>query len=317
MMGETREKVETDTAKLLSQGVETEALSAEEVQKLFPSLSTCAAPFDMTGEIEHVCEQGEAFLYEVTSGYADPVGANQDLIEATNNVGGSVRFGSEVVEILSEGDRVVGVKTSDGDEFYSDLVINSAGPWCNGLNELAGVEHRWTLTPTRIQTVYRPWPDSLGSLPTCADGMTGIYFRPESAGQQVLVGSVIAEDEEEIVSDPDDFKTSPDSDFVQMKMAMFHHRIPGLEARGDLSGIAGLYTINREDVHPILGPIGRDGFWVANGFSGHGFKLAPAVGSMIAQAFTDSRLDDDTDVPFDFFSVDRSPINTESKSVLA
>ena len=83
------------------------------------------------------------------------------------------------------------------------------------------------------------------------------------------------------------------------------------------SGIAGLYTINREDVHPVLGPSGVPGFWVANGFSGHGFKLAPAVGSLIAQAITGSRLEEDVDVPLDFLSIDRAPISVAAKSVLA
>ncbi len=181
-------------------------------------------------------------------------------------------------------ERVTGVTLADGTTISADLVVNAAGPWCNRLNELAGVDLRWTLTPTRVQTVYRSWPSELGRLPIGADVSTGIYFRPESGGQQVLVGSVLAEDEEEIVADPDDFKRVPDADFTEMKLAAFHHRIPGLEPRGEISGIAGLYTINREDVHPVVGPTGRDGFWVANGFSGHGFKLAPAIGSMVAQA---------------------------------
>lgn len=317
MMGESRKKVETDTAKLISQGVETRALSAEDVETMFPAISTCAAPFDLTGETEHVCEPGEAYLFEVTSGYADPVGANQDLIEATTNVGGDVRFRSQVRELIGSGDRISGVATANGDKYSADLVINAAGPWCNKLNELAGVNLAWTLTPTRIQTVYRPWPEELGRLPVGADSSTGIYFRPESGGQQVMVGSVLAEDEEEIVSDPDQFKNVPDVDFVQMKMASFHHRIPALEPRGELSGIAGLYTINREDVHPILGPVGKDGFWVANGFSGHGFKLAPAIGSMMAQEYTDVTLENDTDVPMSFFAADRTPIDVEAKSVLA
>lgn len=185
------------------------------------------------------------------------------------------------------------------------------------MNSMAGVDLRWTLTPTRIQTVYRSWPADLGPLPVGADANTGIYFRPESGGRQVLVGSVLAEDEEEVVADPDEFKRSPDADFTQMKLAAFHHRVPGLAARGDVSGIAGLYTINREDVHPVVGPTGLDGFWVANGFSGHGFKLAPAIGSMVAQTFTGQSDDFDTDVPIDFFSVDRAPIIVESLSVLA
>lgn len=317
MMGETKQKVEADTAKLISQGVETEALTAEDVEYMFPAISTCVAPFDLTGEIEHVCKPGEAYLYEVTSGYADPVSANQDLVEATRSVGGDVRFRSLVTEVMSTGERVSGVRTSDGDTYESDLVVNAAGPWCNALNKLADVDLQWTLTPTRIQTVYRQWREELGRLPIGIDSSTGIYFRPESGGQQVMVGSVIAEDEEEIVPNPDNFKKVPDVDFTQMKMASFHHRIPALEAKGELSGVAGLYMINREDVHPILGPVGRDGFWVANGFSGHGFKLAPAVGSMVARAYSGITLDHDTDVPMPFFAADRDPIDVEAKSVLA
>lgn len=317
MMGESQEKVDVDAAKLVSQGVAAEALGPDDVTRLFPSVSTCAEPFDMTGEVEHVCRPGEAFLFESRGGYADPVGANQDLIEATRARGGEVRFNSPVAGVLKSGDSVTGVRFADGSTISAGLVINAAGPWCNGLNASAGAELRWTLTPTRIQTVYRPWPRELGTLPAAADGTTGIYFRPESGSQQLLVGSVLAEDEEEVVDSPDDFKRTPDVDFTQMKLAAFHHRIPSLEARGDVSGIAGLYTINREDVHPIVGPTVVDGFWVANGFSGHGFKLAPAVGSMVAQSISGERTEFDTDVPMDFFAVDREPIDVATKNVLA
>jgi glycine/D-amino acid oxidase-like deaminating enzyme len=317
MMGESREKVDRDAAQLLSQGVDAETLGPEDVTRLFPAVSNCTEPLDMSGDIDHVCRPGEAFLYEPGGGYADPVGANQDLIEATRARGGEVRFKSQVVDVLREGDRVTGVKLADGTSISAGLVINAAGPWCNVLNGIAGADIRWTLTPTRIQTVYRPWPESLGQLPIGLDETTGIYFRPESAGQQIMVGSVTAEDEQEIIADPDNFKRVPDADYTQLKLAAFHHRIPSLEPRGQVTGIAGLYTINREDVHPIVGPSGVDGFWVANGFSGHGFKLAPAIGSMVAQAISGERTDFDTDIPIDFFSVDREPIDVSVKSVLA
>ena len=317
MMGETTEKVEGDTARLLSQGVDAEALGPEDVTGLFPAVSNCAEPFDLTGEVEHICRPGEAFLYEPRGGYADPVGANEDLIQATRARGGEVRFNSQVMGFLRDGERVTGVTLSDGSSISADLVINAAGPWCNTLNEMAGADIRWTLTPTRIQTVYRPWPEDLGALPVGMDAVMGVYFRPESAGRQIMVGSVIAEDEEEIIEDPDDFKRVPDAEYTQMKLAAFHHRIPSLEPRGQVTGIAGLYTINREDVHPIVGPTGIDGFWVANGFRGHGFKLAPAIGSMIAQAVSGEQTGFDTDVPMGFFAVDREPIDVDVKSVLA
>ena len=114
----------------------------------------------------------------------------------------------------------------------------------------------------------------------------GIYFRTQNNGQQLVVGSVREEDETEVVADPDDFQTETDDDFEVRILHALHHRLPALAYRGQVRGYCGLYTTNREDVHPVLGPTELDGFWVANGFSGHGFKLAPAIGSMLAQALT-------------------------------
>jgi glycine/D-amino acid oxidase-like deaminating enzyme len=317
LMGESRDAVGADADKLTGEGVKAESIGPTDVTDLFPSLSTCAVPFDLTGEIEHVCAPGEAFLYESLGGYVDPVGANQDLIEAARRHGGSIEFNSQVTGVMRENGRVTGVELSDGTSISAGLVVNAAGPWCNQLNAMAGANLRWTLTPTRIQTVYRSWPADLGPIPVGADATTGIYFRPETGGQQVLIGSVLAEDEEEVVDDPDHFKRVPDAMFTEMKLAALHHRIPGLEARGGVSGVAGLYTINREDVHPVVGPSGVDGFWVANGFSGHGFKLAPSIGSMLAQAYTGHSMEFDTDVPMSFLAVDREPIDVAVKNVLA
>lgn len=317
LMGEPVDKVEADAAKLRSQDVPARALGPDEVTSMFPALSTCGVPFDLYDPDQHVCVPGDAFLFETDGGYADPVGANQDLIEAARGRGVVVEFDSQVTAVLEVKGRVTGVRLSDGSEISAGLVINASGPWCNRLNEMAGAELRWTLTPTRVQTVYRTWPPELGPIPVVADNSTGIYFRPQSGGQQVILGSVLAEDEEEIVDDPDEFKRVPDAEFSEIKLAAFQHRVPTLATRGQVSGVAGLYTINREDVHPVVGPTGVDGFWVANGFSGHGFKLAPAVGSMVAQAYTGRSMVFDTDVPMSFFSVDREPIEIAVRSVLA
>lgn len=56
---------------------------------------------------------------------------------------------------------------------------------------------------------------------------------------------------------------------------------------------------------------------MANGFSGHGFELAPAVGSMVARALTGEGASFDTEVPLDLLSVERAPLRVRSRSVLA
>jgi glycine/D-amino acid oxidase-like deaminating enzyme len=166
--------------------------------------------------------------------------------------------------------------------------------------------------------MYRDRPEALeGHIPVTADMAGGIYFRTQNNGQQLVIGSVREDDEREAVADPDDFRTQTDDDFEVLNLHVLHHRLPALPYSGRVRGYCGLYTTNREDVHPILGPTEIDGYWVANGFSGHGFKLAPAIGSMLATALTGETRDFDTDVPLSFLAVDRRPIGVASKNVLA
>ncbi|MDH5373662.1 MAG: FAD-binding oxidoreductase [Acidimicrobiia bacterium] len=317
LLNEDRGQLEAERDRLAEAGVSISLLSADQVSERFPSLSTCIELFDLTGEVEHVCRPIELAVFEDDAGFADPSAANADLVEATRSCGGSVRFRTAVTGIRKEGGRVVGVELADGSSIDAGLVINAAGPWCNRLNELAGLDLAWPLQPTRVQVAYRDWPAGLGSLPIVVEASTGIYFRPDAAGSRILFGSVLEEDEQELVEDPDNFKTGADAAFRDLKIHGLHHRIPGLPHRGGVTGIAGLYTINRTDVHPIVGPSGMDGYWLANGLSGHGFKLAPMIGSMVAQAITGERVPFDTDVPMSLLAVDRDPIEVASKSVLA
>jgi sarcosine oxidase, subunit beta len=145
----------------------------------------------------------------------------------------------------------------------------------------------------------------------------GIYFRPQNRGQQILIGSVLEEDEREKVADPDAFATYVDDEFVHAKLHALQHRLRLGDIRGQVRGYSGLYTINRADMHPIVGATPVPGLYVANGCSGHGFKLAPAIGSLLAQAITGARRDFDTDVDPGFLAYSRDPIPLASMSVLA
>jgi sarcosine oxidase, subunit beta len=54
--------------------------------------------------------------------------------------------------------------------------------------------------------------------------------------------------------------------------------------------VEGFYDVT-PDHHPILGSVdGLDGLWLAVGFSGHGFMMAPAVGRRIAAAVAGEQL---------------------------
>ena len=64
--------------------------------------------------------------------------------------------------------------------------------------------------------------------------------------------------------------------------------------------VTGLYD-STPDHQPLIGSV-DDGLWVAAGFSGHGFMLAPAIGRRVAAAVTGERVDD----LLDAFAPDRS-----------
>ncbi len=323
MMGETAAQIEESRARMAGLGIAVEVLGPDQVRERFPALNACNRPFDLTGEIEHECADHPAFLFEDESGFFDPVSATQDLLEAVRREGVDVRLRTKVVAIDTAGGRVNGVELADGSRIDAPVVINAAGPWAPQVARMAGFDYKtygWTIHPIRAQVIYREWPREAvpGPIPVVADSSGGVYFRPEAGGQQILVGSIREEDEREVVPDPDHFNGNIDAAFRDVKIHALHHRIPSLPYRGQITGVAGMYDMNVEDVHPVIGRTALEGFIVVNGFSGHGFKESPSVGSMLARHLTGAPADEwDTEAPIEFFSIDRAPIELTEKAVLA
>src|SRR5262249_1286068 len=111
------------------------------------------------------------------------------------------------------------------------------------------------------------------------DFVTNIYTRPEM-GEHILVGGL--EPEEALdVADPDHYREGVSLDESTDALARVAHRFPVLAEGRIARGYAGCFDIT-PDWHPILRRIGPEGHCVAAGFSGHGFKLSPAVGHMMA-----------------------------------
>ena len=318
MPGEDTQWSDQEQVRLKSLGVASEVLDDRDLADRFPALNPCVLAPDVETGADHVCKGGGRHLLEIHGGYVDPMFAAQDLLEACRGNGVEVKFRAGVKNIELSSNRVAGVSLFDDTFIPSGLVINAAGPWCNDFFETIGLSLSWDLAPVRIQVLYLDRPKTLaGDIPTTADLAAGIYFRTQNRGQQLIVSSILEEDEREVVDDPDDFNRLTDDEFELKKLHCLHHRLPALPYKGKIRGYSGLYTINRNDVHPVLGPTEIDGFLVANGFSGHGFKLAPAVGSMLAQSITGVGDEFDTDVPMKLFSINRKPFAMDTLSVVA
>jgi len=85
-------------------------------------------------------------------------------------------------------------------------------------------------------------------------------------------------------------KTMPRHEFVESLPAAtvrdlrtrLAKRFPRMSDAQPRGGWAGAYDVT-PDSYPILDRVGPDGLFVAVGFSGHGFKLSPEVGRLLAE----------------------------------
>ncbi len=322
MPGDDANWADSEHARLAALGISTCVLSDTDLNERFPALNPCVhMPDTITGE-EHRCQGGSRHLLELGGGYFDPVSALEDLAEACRREGVLLQFNREVTEIRSSSGQVSGVKLAGGEGVATGVVINASGPWCNSLISQTGITWPWRLVPTRVQVLYLDRPEAvLGNLPVTVDVPGGLYFRLQNRGQQVVVGSTLEKDEREVVDEVDQFNRFVDEPFQQAKLHALHHRIPSWPYRGQVRGYCGLYTVNRIDMHPVVGETELKGFWAANGFSGHGFKLAPAIGSLLARQLTGEKgsfsRKFESEIDPAFLAVNRNPLHLARMNVLA
>src|SRR5207248_381822 len=123
------------------------------------------------------------------------------------------------------------------------------------------------------------------SHPVVADLPGGFYCRPDPVGR-TLVGTLDVSDDE-VINDPDHYEDGASSAFIGWCRQAVSRRIPPMDRAFNRGGYSGLYTLT-PDSHSILGqaPAIR-GLFLAVGFSGHGFKLSPAVGRGLTELITD------------------------------
>jgi sarcosine oxidase subunit beta len=109
------------------------------------------------------------------------------------------------------------------------------------------------------------------------------YIRPEPDGTVLFGNSDLADNED---TDPDDYLNRATDDFVDITVDKVGTRFPGFPNPSITSSYAGCYDVT-PDWNPVISRTDLDGLVVAAGFSGHGFKIAPAVGRLVADLIVD------------------------------
>ena len=109
----------------------------------------------------------------------------------------------------------------------------------------------------------------------------GTYFRPHP-GDTLVVGGMEAPCDPLIwLDDPRQARVNIDADTWNTQTLRVARRLPTISIPGRHTGIVGVYDVS-DDWIPIYDRTALDGFYVAIGTSGHGFKSAPVVGELMA-----------------------------------
>jgi sarcosine oxidase, subunit beta len=241
-----------------SLGVEAEVLTPEQALELVPGIA-------LEGLV--------GAKYGPRDGIADPSGLTQGYATLARGAGAEVEFGVAVGGVRTAGGRVCGVDTRDG-AIEAGVVVNAAGPWAGVLAATAGVDLPLEPIPRHV-LVTGAFPGAPERRTLVIDAQTSFYFHREGAG--VLMGMGGAQERAS-------FETAIDDAFIADELLPTALRVfPPLEAASVEHAWVGLYEMT-PDRHPIIGEApGVAGFYLANGFSGHGFQHAPVVGKLIAE----------------------------------
>ncbi|HEV3262659.1 MAG TPA: FAD-binding oxidoreductase [Gemmataceae bacterium] len=224
----------------------------------------------------------EVAAYEAEAGYVEAVQVVASFADAARREGADVRQGVEVKAVLVHGGRVAGAETNEG-RYECGTLIVATGPWAG---RLANVTLPVQACRTQVALFRRP-PDFGRSGPVYGDFVHGIYFKP-THGELLHAGSLAGEEVRDPV-DPDHYNEAADGGWLPEVRQRLGRRYPAMQRGYGRGGYGALYGIT-PDWHPILDRLpGLEGGYCAVGFSGHGFKMSPIVGQLIAELVVDGR----------------------------
>ncbi|MFC2054002.1 NAD(P)/FAD-dependent oxidoreductase [Chloroflexota bacterium] len=237
--------------------------------------------------------------YEPESGYCDPAEACTEFAKAAQRLGAKIQTGVRVYNFKILDGNIVGVETDNG-FIPTGVVVVAAGPWSPILLMRLGIEIPIINARVKVCIYHRPADFKRHGI--WGDFITQVYLRPETGGM-MLVGSISPEEETvDLVADPDNYNKKVGFDIISSYAERVVTRYPAMQRSHVSSSYASLYDIT-PDWHPIMDAVpGVDGLYLCAGSSGHGFKLAPAVGKMMAKLVLEGKQSGDD---INLFSFDR------------
>lgn len=239
-----------------SLGIESSYLTPREAQAIVPLIDR---------------SQFVAATFCQSDGHLNPFHTTEAFALAAQRLGVTILKHTEVTGIEVKKGRIQAVETAAG-RILTPLVVNAAGGWSKVIGAMAGVD-----IPIYVQRhqilVTEPLERILD--PMVMGFAYNIYI------QQVPHGSIIMGRSDN--SEPLDLRVTSGWRFLEEMTQTCGTLLPALRSVKILRQWAGHYCMT-EDAQPIYGPVEEvEGLYLALGFSGHGFMLAPATGQLLTE----------------------------------
>ena len=215
------------------------------------------------------------------AGWVESGRAVSRMLEDAKVGGVRVHAGDGVLRLVEDGSRIAGVVTTSGTRMLADAVLIAAGAWTPLLApHLAGV--MWPVAQPVFHlkphnpVAFRPPRFTVWA---AAIAETGWYGFPANASGIVKIanhgpGRRVHPDELRVIAEGDEAKLR----------AFLSESLPGLADAPLVASKTCLYCDSFDGDFFIGKDPDRPGLAVASGDSGHGFKFAPVLGDVIADA---------------------------------
>ncbi len=268
------EQFQKNVALQNSLGINSKLLTLEEAREIVPYLNTDILI---------------SATYHEKDGHLNPFHTTMAFAEAVKRLGGHIHDFTTVTDVVVENGKIAGVKTDKGD-ISAPVVVNAAGGWAQDIAKMAGVD--LPLFSERHQILVTEPVDTILSTMVMSFSLN-IYC------QQVPHGGFVMGRGD--ATEPRDYRVTSSWQFLDNMVKTACTILPPLKNARLLRQWAGLYNMS-PDHHPIYGKVeSLPGFFVACGYSGHGFMLAPATGVALKEAI----LGETPSIPWDMLTLDR------------
>ena len=253
-----------------------------------PILADLGVPFEeLTGEelatrFPQINPEGIAYtLYEKSAGYLLARRGCQRVLEGFLAEGGEYRQAKAAAGPIAGG-TMQDVRLASGETLGADVFVFAGGPW---LAELFPGFDPPLVSPTRQEILYFGTPPGRPDLtdtelPVWVETGASLFYGVPGSNYR---GFKVADDSRGAPFDPTDGDRTPSPEAIRTARTYMEHRFPAMRGAPLIEARVCQYEQSADghlivDTHPEA-----SNAWIAGGGSGHGYKLGPALGEMLAE----------------------------------